>query len=261
MILCFGPKNGVCEEVGWRLELYTVQQVNLDRSQDKTQGTIVLSLGMGKVLSGQSIQGFVAFRVVQKQKWLMGHLYNWNELSFRHLRKKLEDAQLDLEDIQKSLRDVGAREWHAVVCVPDGGMKVPGPDGSLQGSIRRIGTVWAVKLLKWSWRSFIRNAYDPSRLITDNILLVHETIEFIQKKCKGQSCFALKLDMSKAVVLKSIIGEVNAVARLLVDEAWVKKSWEGAVAWCSVGDGEVVWNEGRREVFASSALMAETLAV
>ncbi|KAI8537952.1 hypothetical protein RHMOL_Rhmol09G0063600 [Rhododendron molle] len=39
------------------------------------------------------------------------------------------------------------------------------------------------------------------------------------------------------------------------------KSWEGAVVWCSVGDGEEVRNEGRREVFASSALMAEALAV
>lgn len=62
----------------------------------------------------QSIQGSVAFRVVQKQKWLMRHLSNWNELSFRHLRRKLEDAQLELKDIQKSLRDVGAREWHGV---------------------------------------------------------------------------------------------------------------------------------------------------
>ncbi|KAG5563138.1 hypothetical protein RHGRI_005780 [Rhododendron griersonianum] len=49
--------------------------------------------------------------------------------------------------------------------------------------------------------------------------------------------------------------------RLLVDGAWDKKSWEGAVAWCSVGAGGEVRNEGRREVFASSALMAEALAV
>ncbi|KAG5531239.1 hypothetical protein RHGRI_026004 [Rhododendron griersonianum] len=55
--------------------------------------------------------------------------------------------------------------------------------------------------------------------------------------------------------------EVNAVTRLVVDGAWDKKSWEGAVAWCSVGDGQEVRNEGRREVFASSALMAEALAV
>lgn len=44
----------------------------------------------------------------------MRHLSNWNELSFRHLRRKLEDAQLELEGIQKSLRDIGAREWHMV---------------------------------------------------------------------------------------------------------------------------------------------------
>lgn len=61
--------------------------------------------------------------------------------------------------------------------------------------------------------------------------------------------------------MKSSLGEVNAVTRLLVDGAWDKKSWEGAVAWCSVGDGEEVRNEGRREVFASSALMAEALTV
>ncbi|KAF7147204.1 hypothetical protein RHSIM_Rhsim03G0017400 [Rhododendron simsii] len=206
----------------------------------------------------QSIQGSVAFRVVQKQKWLMGHLYNWNELSFRQLRNKLEDAQLELEDIQKSWRDVGAREWHVVVqlVIRDqqlrlqidqlleqqemhwaqrtkarwldrkplwlmGGMKAPGPDGSLQGSIRRIGTVWAMKLLKWSWRSFIRNAFVPSRLITDNILLAHETIEFIKKKRKGQSCFALKLDMSKAYDRVKWSGVLDVLSSLGFSPKWI----------------------------------------
>ncbi|KAF7134648.1 hypothetical protein RHSIM_Rhsim08G0108800 [Rhododendron simsii] len=270
--------------------------------------------------------------------------------------------------------------------------------------------------------SIFQNAFVPSRLITDNILLAHETIEFIPKKRKGRSCFALKLDMSKVydrvkwsavldvlsslgfspkwinlvsqrlstvsfsvlvngipseffsprcglrqgdplspylfilvsqvlsanlsifasqsvcrgvaisrhsppvshlffaddsffflnfdlvedsmqeglaeayrtlalvgkvmggsgyglkegnqgqwsaglgygmqrVVLKSNIGEIIVVARLLVDGAWDKRSWKGAVAWCSVGDGDVVRSEGRREIFASSVLMAEALAV
>ncbi|KAI8541799.1 hypothetical protein RHMOL_Rhmol08G0090000 [Rhododendron molle] len=63
------------------------------------------------------------------------------------------------------------------------------------------------------------------------------------------------------IVLKSSLGDVNVVRRLLVDGAWDKKSWEDAVAWCSVGEGEEVRNEGRREVFASWALMVEALAV
>ncbi|KAI8549774.1 hypothetical protein RHMOL_Rhmol06G0051500 [Rhododendron molle] len=45
------------------------------------------------------------------------------------------------------------------------------------------------------------------------------------------------------VVLKSSLGEVNAVRRLLVDGVWDKMSCEGAVAWCSVGDGEEVRND------------------
>lgn len=46
--------------------------------------------------------------------------------------------------------------------------------------------------------SIFQNAFVPSRLITDNILLAHETIEFIRKKRRGYSAFALKLDMNKA---------------------------------------------------------------
>ncbi|KAG5558043.1 hypothetical protein RHGRI_008072 [Rhododendron griersonianum] len=61
--------------------------------------------------------------------------------------------------------------------------------------------------------------------------------------------------------MKSSLGEANVVRRLVVDGAWDNKSWEGAVAWCSVGDREEVRNEGRREVFASSELMVEALAV
>ncbi|KAI8558271.1 hypothetical protein RHMOL_Rhmol04G0077800 [Rhododendron molle] len=63
------------------------------------------------------------------------------------------------------------------------------------------------------------------------------------------------------VVLKSNLGEVNDAIRLPVDGAWDKNSWEGAVAWCSVGADGAVRNEGRREVFASSVLLAEALVV
>ncbi|KAI8552253.1 hypothetical protein RHMOL_Rhmol06G0252400 [Rhododendron molle] len=62
-------------------------------------------------------------------------------------------------------------------------------------------------------------------------------------------------------VLKGSLCEGIVVRRLLVDGAWDKKSWKGAIAWCSIGDVAGVRNEGRKEIFASSALMAEALAV
>lgn len=47
--------------------------------------------------------------------------------------------------------------------------------------------------------SMFQNAFVPNWLITDNVFLAHETLEYIRRHNKGKgSYFALKLDMNKA---------------------------------------------------------------
>lgn len=59
--------------------------------------------------------------------------------------------------------------------------------------VNRLGSILG------SLISRFQNGFVPSRAISDNIIISHETLEFIWKKRSGKkSFFALKLDMDKA---------------------------------------------------------------
>lgn len=67
-----------------------------------------------------------------------------------------------------------------------------------------------------------QNAFVPNRLISDNILLAHETVEFIRHKTKGnKSCFALKLDMNKAYDRVKWSAMVSVLEQLGFSPRWV----------------------------------------
>lgn len=66
-----------------------------------------------------------------------------------------------------------------------------------------------------------QNAFVPNRLISDNILLAHETVEFIRKKRRGQLCFAMKLDMSKAYDRVKWLAVVDVLSALGFSPKWV----------------------------------------
>lgn len=57
----------------------------------------------------QPVVGSIAFKVVQKQKWLMKHLCNHNELSYRHLRRRLENTQGRIRRYSESIEKGGRR--------------------------------------------------------------------------------------------------------------------------------------------------------
>lgn len=52
--------------------------------------------------------------MVQKQKYLMKHLFNHNELSFRFLRRKLEDIEKELESGQNGLKNTSGCGWEEI---------------------------------------------------------------------------------------------------------------------------------------------------
>lgn len=71
--------------------------------------------------------------------------------------------------------------------------------------------------------SGFQNAFVPSRLISDNILIAHEIIEHIRRKKRGKhSFFALKLDMNKAYDLNSCWDFLLEVMRAMgFSQMWV----------------------------------------
>lgn len=82
--------------------------------------------------------------------------------------------------------------------------------------VNRLGSVLG------SLISRFQNGFVPSRAISDNIMISHETLEFIRKKRSGKkSFFALKLDMDKAYDRVSWDFLLNMVRVMGFSQRWV----------------------------------------
>lgn len=82
--------------------------------------------------------------------------------------------------------------------------------------VNRLGSVLG------SLISRFQNGFVPSRAISDNIMISHETLEFIRKKRSGKKLFfALKLDMDKAYDRVSWDFLLNMVRVMGFSQRWV----------------------------------------